>query len=42
MIIWIDAQLSPGIAVWINETSSVLAIPVRDLGYETPKMRRFF
>lgn len=31
MIIWIDAQLSPAIAVWINANFSVQAIAVRDL-----------
>lgn len=32
MIIWIDAQLSPVIATWINENSSINAVAVRDLG----------
>jgi predicted nuclease of predicted toxin-antitoxin system len=32
MTIWIDAQLSPAIAVWINQNFAVNAIAVRDLG----------
>jgi predicted nuclease of predicted toxin-antitoxin system len=31
MTVWLDAQLSPGIARWISETFSVTALPVRDL-----------
>lgn len=31
MIIWIDAQLPPAIAVWINDNFPVDAIAVRDL-----------
>lgn len=33
MIIWIDAQLSPAIAEWINQKFKVDAIAVRDLGF---------
>lgn len=32
MIIWVDAQLSPVIAEWIDANFSVSAIAVRDLG----------
>ena len=32
MKIWIDAQLSPAIAVWINENFDVTASAVRDVG----------
>lgn len=33
MIIWIDAQLPPSIAIWIKETfSSIDAKPLRNLG----------
>lgn len=32
MLIWIDAQLSPGIAKWIAEKYRVQAVAVRDLG----------
>jgi predicted nuclease of predicted toxin-antitoxin system len=31
-MIWIDAQLSPSIAAWINENFPVRAFAVRDLG----------
>ena len=33
MILWIDAQLSPSLAPWIEETLGVSARPVRDLGF---------
>ncbi len=32
MTIWIDAQLSPSIAAWINENFPAKAFAVRDLG----------
>ena len=32
MIIWIDAHLSPAIAVWITSTFGITAIALRDLG----------
>jgi predicted nuclease of predicted toxin-antitoxin system len=32
MIIWIDAHLSPSIAVWITSTFGITAIALRDLG----------
>ncbi len=32
MIIWIDAHLSPAIAVWITSTFGVTAVALRDLG----------
>jgi predicted nuclease of predicted toxin-antitoxin system len=32
MIIWIDAHLSPAIAVWITSTFGILAVALRDLG----------
>jgi predicted nuclease of predicted toxin-antitoxin system len=32
MIIWIDAHLSPGIAVWITSTFGITAVALRDLG----------
>ncbi len=31
MTIWIDAQLSPAIAIWINQNFAVKAVAVRDL-----------
>lgn len=32
MILWLDAQLSPRLASWLNATFGVTASPVRDLG----------
>ncbi len=32
MIIWIDAHLSPAIAVWITSTFGITAVALRDLG----------
>lgn len=32
MTIWIDAQLSPAIAFWINDHFPIAAVAVRDLG----------
>lgn len=32
MTIWVDAQLSPMIAIWMRKEFSVNAIPLRDLG----------
>ena len=32
MTIWVDAQLSPGLAPWIRSQFSVSALPVRELG----------
>jgi predicted nuclease of predicted toxin-antitoxin system len=32
MIFWLDAQLSPKLARWLNSTFGVVASPVRDLG----------
>ena len=32
MTIWVDAQLSPAIAVWITNTLGLEAIALRDLG----------
>lgn len=32
MIVWVDAQLSPGIARWLSARFGVEAVPVRDLG----------
>lgn len=32
MIIWIDAHLSPAIAVWITSTFGITAIALRDIG----------
>lgn len=32
MIIWIDAQFSPAIALWITSTFGVTALALRDIG----------
>ena len=32
MIIWIDAHLSPAIAVWITSTFGITSIALRNLG----------
>lgn len=32
MIIWIDAQLPPAIAIWIQANFPIEAVAVRDLG----------
>lgn len=32
MTIWLDAQLSPGVARWLTETFGVTALAVRDVG----------
>ena len=37
MKIWIDAQLSPGIAGWIRSHFSIEAVPVRELGLRDAK-----
>jgi predicted nuclease of predicted toxin-antitoxin system len=40
--LWIDAQISPVIAKWINENFSILSIPVRDLGFlKSPDLEIF-
>jgi len=41
-MIWIDAQLSPAIASWINEKFSVEASPVRDLGLRDAEDEEIF
>jgi predicted nuclease of predicted toxin-antitoxin system len=42
MDIWIDAQLSPAIAVWLTENFAVTARPVRDLGLREAADRAIF
>jgi len=32
MTIWIDAQMSPAIAIWISSNFAVNAVAIRDLG----------
>jgi predicted nuclease of predicted toxin-antitoxin system len=42
MIIWIDAQISPAIAQWINTESSFQAVAIRDLGLREAEDRDIF
>lgn len=43
MNIWIDAQLSPAIAIWINQNFPVTATALRDLGLrDAPDKQIFF
>ena len=42
MKIWIDAQLSPAMAVWISAEFQVSVVAVRDLGYREAKDREIF
>jgi hypothetical protein len=38
MILWLDAQLSPRLARWLNATFAVVASPVRDLRCESERL----
>ncbi|MBV9127578.1 MAG: DUF5615 family PIN-like protein, partial [Verrucomicrobia bacterium] len=42
MTIWVDAQLSPRIARWINANFSVTAQPLRDLGLRDAEDEEIF
>jgi predicted nuclease of predicted toxin-antitoxin system len=42
MTIWIDAQMSPAIAVWISSNFSVNAIAIRDLGMRDAEDKEIF
>lgn len=42
MKIWIDAQLSPELAVWISETFGVESHSVRDLGFREARDRAIY
>lgn len=42
MTIWIDAQMSPAIAVWIMANFSVKALGVRDVGLRDAEDREIF
>ena len=42
MIVWIDAQLSPAIAPWINETFDIQTHAIRDLGLRDAKDLEIF
>ena len=40
-MIWVDAQLSPALALWISDDLGHPARSVRDLGLREAKTRRF-
>jgi len=42
MIIWIDAQISPIIALWITERFSCKAVALRDLGLRDATDKKIF
>lgn len=42
MIIWLDAQLPPALATWLNGTFRVQSIAVRDLGLREATDRAIF
>ncbi len=42
MIIWIDAQLSPSIALWIESNFEVKAFALRDLGLRDSEDEEIF
>ena len=42
MTIWIDAQLSPAIAVWISASFAVDAVALRDVGLREATDREIF
>lgn len=41
-MIWIDAQMSPGIAVWIRNNFSIEARAIRDVGLRDAEDREIF
>ena len=42
MILWIDAQLSPALAVWVSQEFSVRAVALRDVGLRDATDREIF
>ena len=42
MILWIDAQLSPGLALWLGATFEISALALRDLGLRDATDREIF
>ncbi|APB33935.1 hypothetical protein GlitD10_1611 [Gloeomargarita lithophora Alchichica-D10] len=40
--IWVDAHLSPAIAVWITETFSITALPLQHIGLRDAEDTRIF
>ncbi len=42
MTIWIDAQMSPAIAAWVNSNFAMSAVAIRDLGLRDAKDKEIF
>jgi len=42
MNLWIDAQLAPAIANWLNLNFAITAVPLRDLGLRDATDREIF
>lgn len=42
MTIWVDAQLSPAIAVWLKDSFAIHAIALRDLGLRDAEDEEIF
>jgi predicted nuclease of predicted toxin-antitoxin system len=42
MTIWIDAQMSPAIAVWVSSNFAVSAVAIRDVGLRDAKDTEIF
>lgn len=42
MTIWIDAQLSPAIALWMKEQFNIDAVPLRDIGLRDAEDEEIF
>jgi predicted nuclease of predicted toxin-antitoxin system len=42
MILWIDAQLSPALALWLGATFEISALALRDLGLRDATDRAIF
>ena len=42
MRIWVDAQMSPAIAMWISSNYAVSAVAIRDLGLRDAKDKEIF
>jgi len=40
--LWLDAQLSPALALWFSQTYAVTCSPVRDLGLRDASDREIF
>ncbi len=41
-MIWIDAQMPPGIAAWITDNFPIACMPVRDIGLRDAEDRDIF